>query len=242
VSDGLSVVDVDDPSSWPARFAERIHELANHHRGSTDEVVDLQVDHHEAELVGELDGWVLRAYHCTRLLGHEAQDIRDQGLRLYDDGLVRNRLDAALRHGHLTEVEHAQLLARATYGRHRVGTVCMIIGKSAFENHAHQLRRLLATWGGEGIYIGHENGQGPLYSRLRKLGRPTIVIAHVDLAVAGRSRVWPGIAKVFVGAALELVDPNAQVTCSVAIPPAAIERLVQPGDPEYDRYSELPSG
>jgi hypothetical protein len=242
VNDGQSVVDIDDPSSWPAHFAERVHELANDHRGSTDEVSDLQVDHHEAELMGELEGCLLRAYHCTRLLDHEQQDIRDQGLRLYDDHLVRNRLDAALRHGHLIQDEHAQLLARATYGQRRVGTVCMIIGRSAFENHAHQLRRLLATWGGEGIYIGHENGQGPLYSRLRKLGRPTIVIAHVDLAAAGRPRVWPGIAKVFVGAALDLVDPNAQVTCSVAIPPAAIERLVLPGDREYDRYSELPSG
>ncbi len=242
MNDGQSVVDIDDPSSWPAHFAERVHELANDHRGSTDEVSDLQVDHHEAELMGELEGCLLRAYHCTRLLDHEQQDIRDQGLRLYDDHLVRNRLDAALRHGHLIQDEHAQLLARATYGQRRVGTVCMIIGRSAFENHAHQLRRLLATWGGEGIYIGHENGQGPLYSRLRKLGRPTIVIAHVDLAAAGRPRVWPGIAKVFVGAALDLVDPNAQVTCSVAIPPAAIERLVLPGDREYDRYSELPSG
>jgi hypothetical protein len=72
------------------------------------------------------------------------------------------------------------------------------------------------------------------------IGRPTIVIAHVDLGAAERSRVSPGIAKVFVGAALELFDPNAQVTYSAAIPPSHIERLVHPGDPEYDRHPELP--
>jgi hypothetical protein len=52
-------VDIDDPSSWPAHFAERVHELANDHRGRTDEVSDLQVDHHEEELVGELEGYLL---------------------------------------------------------------------------------------------------------------------------------------------------------------------------------------
>jgi hypothetical protein len=40
VSNGQSVVDTDDPSSRPSHFAERVHELANHHRGSTDEVSD----------------------------------------------------------------------------------------------------------------------------------------------------------------------------------------------------------
>jgi hypothetical protein len=240
VNDGQPVVDIDDPSSWPARFAERVHELADEYQGSTDEICGLQVDHHDEDLVGELEGCVLRAYHCTRLLDHEEQNLRDQGLRLYNGHLVRDRLDAARLHGHLTQDEHSELLARANLGQQRVGIVCMIIGRSAFDNHAHQLHRPLATWGGEGVYIGHEKGQRGLYNKLRTLARPTMVIAHVDLGAAERSRVSPGIAKVFVGAALELFDPNAQVTSSAAIPPSRIERLIRPGDPEYDRYPELP--
>ena len=214
--------------------------MADDHRGSTDEIGDLQVDHHEEELVGKLESCLLRTYHCTRLLGHEEQGIRDRGLRLYSDQLVRDRLDAALQLGYLAQNDCAQLLGRATFGHHRVDAISMIIGETAFDNHAPQLHRLLATWGGEGIYIRHEGTRGSLYNTLRKLGRPTIVVAHIDLAAVGRPRVWPGIAKVFVGAALELFDPNAQMTCSAAIPPSGIERLIHPGDPDYDRYSELP--
>ncbi|RKT74381.1 hypothetical protein DFJ66_7727 [Saccharothrix variisporea] len=40
--------------------------------------------------------------------------------------------------------------------------------------------------------------------------------AHVDLAAAGHPQVWPEIATIFVGAALDPFDPNGQSTCSAA--------------------------
>jgi hypothetical protein len=45
------------------------------------------------------------AFHCTRLLGTEAADIRANGIRPATDGLIKEKLDRAVGEGHLTAEE-----------------------------------------------------------------------------------------------------------------------------------------
>ncbi len=81
----MAVVDVDDLGTWPAHLAGRVGEIADQVRGITQYVGDLPVYEQEPELVGLLAGCLLRGYHCTRLLQHEAAAITSQGLRVLDE-------------------------------------------------------------------------------------------------------------------------------------------------------------
>lgn len=61
MNDRARVVDVDDPSTWPAAVVEAL-------------------DAGPEQFPEELNCYRLRAYHCTTLLGHELETVCEQGL------------------------------------------------------------------------------------------------------------------------------------------------------------------
>jgi len=105
------VVDVDDPTTWPQPLAAFVQQRVEESElEELDLYVDLPLHELEAEARRMLAGCLVRARHCTRLLDHEAEAIRSQGLRPLDLALVRERLDQVFERGLLTEEQHALLV------------------------------------------------------------------------------------------------------------------------------------
>lgn len=236
------IIDVDQSGTWPARLADLVDDVAEQLRHSADLDVpagELPLDHYEGELHDLLNGCLIRAYHCTRLLDHEAATIRSEGLLVLDEDLVTTRIDAALAHGHLSDDLASSIRAGQHFARRlpgdREGQVCLVVSTTAFDRTG--LHHLLATWGGEAIYAQHVDHKTPQLEMLRELGRPTIVQALLDTRYGW---IRPSMPHLLVGARLQLADRCGSAHHPAPIPGPRIERLIQPGDPDYDRHTRLP--
>ncbi len=247
----LPVVDADDSATWPQPLADLVHRLADDARraGHDPEFYqDLSLHGHEDTVFQHLSESLVRARHSTRLLDHEKNAIRAQGLRLLTADLVNDRLDQAHALGYLSAAEHETLRAKncmapevRTMGR-REGQVCLTLSTAAMVHHSDGLYRLLSCWGGEAIYWQHCESDRDLAPELRSLGAPAVVTALLDFTVPGEGlhRVFPSVLHVLVGKALGWEPADADVFYRAPIPPHRIESIVSPGDPDYDRFSNLP--
>lgn len=127
-------------------------------------------------------GRPLRTYHCTCLLDHEAAHIRDRGLRPLSRELVEERIDEARAAGIIT-ADEADLLHRSHVYRgrdhgSRSGQVWLFAGQAVLADPIN-LRALLTTWGGEGMYMERMEPRAVL----ERLGRPAIVAVDLDLTL-----------------------------------------------------------
>lgn len=239
----VSVIDVDEPQSWPTGIADLTRELATRYQGSTKYTCDLPLSYElEDEYYRVLDGKDLRAYHCTRLLPHEIEKIHREGLRLLTPVLVTERINEAQQNRAITAQEAADLHKSNVFAqaaeKHRENQVCLILSRNTFR-HVGGVEPLLSMWGGEGIYMTGPSQE--MEPRLRQIGKPAIVCAFIDLASSpGRFRTAPLIHKVFVGALLGLEDVGADVFYKSPVPPENIEAIWTPGDPDYDSFEGLP--
>jgi hypothetical protein len=240
----LPVVDVGDRTTWPADVIEWVAEMAEPLRDTTEYISDLQIYGDEQDqLLALLGGTQLRAYHCTRLLQHEVDRIRTEGLRALDNELVTTRIDDALASGHLS-VEQAKMLHANTVfarreHRYRQGAICAVLCRADLDHGAWGLWRLLGTWGGEGIYA--ELGEGEARESLTTIGTPMIVVFRFTPRTRAQARdlYAPDLAKLFVGVHLELPEPGGEVHFRSSVPAGDIEALWQPGDADYDRHRDL---
>jgi hypothetical protein len=118
----------------------------------------------------------------------------------------------------------------------RVGQICFVMGRGAFDDPIGGCDPPLSLWGGEGIYwaLGDEL-DAP------RRGRPTIVVARIDVSARDRELpVFPGIAKLFVGLVLNTESQYADVHLHAPVPPGDIIDIWHPGDTEYDQHLGLP--
>jgi len=238
-----SIIDVDDPTTWPSHVAQRVCKRARQLAGVTRYTTDLPVLEEEDEFRALLRGHHLRAYHCTRLLDHELVAIRKEGLRPLTPDLISDRLRAALASRDITRSERHVLLAGHVFATnehgHRDNQVCLILSRSVMDERPFRCEPLLATWGGEGIYMS--SGTQPLSERLAEIGKAAIVVAAIDLSDPQSVHpVFPGVFKTFLGVALSLENRSSDVFYKRSVPPSCISAIWQPGDPEYDRHAELP--
>ncbi|MEU6935635.1 hypothetical protein ABZ943_02790 [Streptomyces rubiginosohelvolus] len=250
---GLPIVDVDVPATWPTPLVGLVGELADKARLSghaPENYQDVDLTSHEDTALALLDGHLVRARHHTRLLDHEKDAIRAQGLRLLDAQLVNDRLSQAHKLGYLTEAEHETLrTANETVpgkrgpGR-REDQVCLTLSAAPQTHEVGGIYRLLTYWGGEAIYWQHCEGSPALAAKLRSLGVPSVVTALLDLAAPGQEwpSIFPSLVHVFVGKALGHDPADADVFYKSPIPPQRIESIVSPGDVAYDRFPGLPRG
>lgn len=104
------IVDVDDQATWPAPVAEMIALLASEYGDVTTYTSDLPLPLEADSALREiLSGFVLRAYHCTRLLDHEVQMVRERGLRILSAELICDRITSARRASAITKRDAAKL-------------------------------------------------------------------------------------------------------------------------------------
>ncbi|MFB8168364.1 hypothetical protein ACFC60_10500 [Kitasatospora purpeofusca] len=240
MTSALPVIDVDDPATWPAQLADLVTGFARRHAAAalprdcfTDTDIggyaDLDV------LAPLLAGHLVRARHCTRLLDHEADSIRERGLLLADDQGVAERL-APAGLGHLTTTQYtalkeANLITRKAGGRR--GFVFLTLSGDALAPNQTLGWRLQKFWGGEAVYQPWEDDP-EMTDLLRSLGRPAVVTCLLDLADGQPHSTAPSLAHVLLGKALgEAAD--ATVHYMSPIPPVRIESVAFPGDPAFDR-------
>jgi hypothetical protein len=244
-----SVVDVDEPATWPAPIAEWVDEWAERRRGSTEYTCDLRLHDQEAEFLDLFDGYLVRTYHCTRLLNHERTMILEQGLRPLSAELVMERIHRAHEAGAISDAERAtyesghQFVAKGWEERVRCTEkqVCLLISREIFDHMAHGCEPLLSTWGGEAIYFPIEANKEHS-ERLRLIGRPSIVVSDLDLSVNvyGKHHISAGLSVAFVGKKLDLLAQGVEIFYKAPVPAENIAAIWHPGDPGYDRHKKLP--
>jgi hypothetical protein len=241
----VSVVDLDHPSTWPPEVRDHVASRTAELEGTTYNTTDLMISpEEEDEFRALLAGQPLVAYHATRLLDHEAEAIRRDGLLPLSEDLVRSRIQAAHQTGSLSDQEREHLLAHNLFAAgddtsNRECQVSLFISRRVLDDEIAGIWRLLTTWGGEGIYFGSLDDQ--VEARLRTLGRPAIVVARIELSASRRVHlVFPGLLKSFAGRCLEFESYDSSVHYYSPIPGDQIIDTWLPGHPEYDQHTELP--
>lgn len=243
----MTSIDIDDTGTWPGSVWEHVLDRATHLRGSTRYASDLDVGlDGSATFDNLMSGQLLRAYHCTRLLPHEDERIREVGLRPLGVDLVKTRLDEALAHGALTEEQHEELASHTVFRRRntngRLAQVCAVVGRDPFDTDVHGVAPLLGIWGGEAIYWAHD--RTPTENVLRDIGTPSIVVIDLDLGAtavgARRHLFFPELEKAFVGKVLGLEGAASSAHYFAAVGPERVVDIWRPGDDEYDRHPTLP--
>ncbi|MGA9285801.1 MAG: hypothetical protein WBV85_10205 [Solirubrobacteraceae bacterium] len=232
-------IDVDNPETWPVEVVDWVRPEAERLRGSTIYTGDLDVSLELEDEFRQLLTRPLVAYHCTRLLSHEAQAIRCEGLRMLSRQLVDERIARAEQSGDLDGPTASRLRAGNVYAlnaqENRDSQVCLVLGRRTFDQPSNRAIPLLEAWGGEAVNGGPQDAEtNPV------IGRPSIVVAAIDLSVSWRvSPTFPALDKMFVAALLDLQDRTADVLFRAPIASSMVLDIWQPGDAEYDRHASL---
>lgn len=231
-------IDIDAPDTWPPPVLAWAREAS---RGVSREDVmeDSRFVERDAEFRALLTGGhKLVAFHCTRLLDHEAGAIREEGLRPLSAELVNLRIDTAHAAGSLTHDDRMLLRSSNVFAvdnatRYRDGCISLLLGAAVFDQEARGLEPLLATWGGEGIR------GGPQTERAFRIGRPSIVVVRVDLGPGAKIGFIWSVSRMFAAKLLG-VEPCCELQIKSAIPAEDVLGIWQPGDAGYDRHAQLP--
>lgn len=239
-------IDVDAAITWPPDVRDEAEAIAAGVRGTTRYVVDMRLPSELAEAFRRLFiGRRVRAYHATRLLDHEVEMIRLQGLRPLSKELVIDRIERAYEARALTLVNRDQLLSGNVFAEGRpggrVGHVSLFLSRTPLDRMVHGVWPLLTTWGGEGIYMAR-GGASLRDALLEGIGTPTIVVVEVDLgpdpSIHG---IYPDLWKLFVTRMLGREPLSADLLCKAPVPPDGVIDFWQPGHPSYDIHERLPT-
>lgn len=241
----MNIIDVDLPDTWLEEVHNRVAYYARRLEGSSASTLDLDISFDEQEAFREeLAGTQVKVYHATRLLDHEVESIRAEGLIPLSADLVRTRIKRAAERGALSQDERDELLAGNLFDAgdnvsNREGQVCFFLSVEVLSHSVSGVWNLMTKWGGEGIYFGSFSDLTE--TRLKLVGRPSVVVAAVDLSPSQLIHpVYPGVLKSFVGRLRNHEDYAADVLYKAPVPPVQILDIWQPGHPEYDRFQELP--
>jgi len=238
---GQGTIDPDLPDSWPNALSGLI-QCIDAQVPASQYVTDLAVpDEADVEIRYVLSGVRVKAFHATRLLPHEGEGIRANGLRVFGRELFDDRIECAFRTGHITEPQREALHAAHMFAvgeendrGHRSG-VCLTLRQASFGNGS---QALLSNWGGEGIYFS--SGASALTPLLQRLGRPAIVVCAAQVKPTQREQPnYPDLGKTLLGAWRGLQE-GADLFHPDPIPPCDILDIWWPGDAQYDAHPTLP--
>lgn len=182
-----SVIDLDDPATWPVDEADFLSTIedATWHRSSP----RAYAEHDRLAKVLQLR---LRLFHATRLLPHETTSIETYGLRRLSHDLRLERLERA--HEAYPELLDAETLALLlnrgplTWNPQakRLGAI-RLAAPLSYINGSAEVAEHLSYWGGESIRLylcsdGDRDAQcREAISRLSEESTPTLVELHVPI-------------------------------------------------------------
>jgi hypothetical protein len=251
----VAKLDLGEPGEWSGA-ARRVLEALAHDVAGRPEVADRDLDdsdddglsasdlaHHDLDYAEEaeqrlreaLAGHELLAYHASRLLPHEADWIRTEGLRTASTGLVDRRLRGAAEHYPEMLSEDEMELLRCSgplawqRGTVRLGLLWVVAPYAIFEEEAG-FGRLLGSWGGETIGWTNNEAAGAVVERFTRESLPSIVQVAVALEeVPEFEQLWPTA----VGRFLGLPRASTEWGLTVSLGPERIVDLLHPEHPRW---------
>ena len=206
-------IEVEEPASWPDEVRRRVSKdrsliLAFQNEYSRIEKLQredvsarINVPHNPYEdayeqMLEELNTLLVPhrivGFHCTRLTPREMQDVRTSGLRVLSPALVMERLSNCHADGHIANplfetLRSSPQVAASLSDRHgvRTGMIWFCPNRSTLRDGS-AVSRFFRHWGGEAVYVGHEQEIG-VATLLRRIGSPCIVRCAIPFARARRS-------------------------------------------------------
>lgn len=184
----------------------------------------------EREFRRSLDSRPVACYHATRLLPHELENIRRDGLFTQNDELhVRKLADARLHHPDVLSDDNGPLGWRPEVSWN--GAVCFVTSQAAVIGGAHGLGDLLAHWGGAAIARQSGNVRcSEVFKALDQVSLAAVVEFGLNIDhFAGLRPLW----FVPVGVQLGLPEPWAASRTSAHIPADRILRVFTADHPDW---------
>lgn len=208
----LDLVDIDAPDTWPARLLAAVSGP-----GFDPAVHDWR---------GLLEGRRLLTYHATRLLPHEVDVIRAEGLQALTPGLLDRRIEEAHRLGYLTQDEVDIMRSSNVFSRNRaagrVGIVCSFMGRTILRHQA-DVEGLLCCWGGEALH-GHD----PAIQRLAcHLGVPSLVVLAHPTPADVTTNLFPDLVTAFRDAYTNPAGARGNVIHHGSVPADCVVEVIE---------------
>jgi len=213
----MKIIDLDHKSTWPA---ELIVWLKNHQ--STQEV-----ENDSESFFALTSDWYLKAYHATRLLDEEVNDILQTGIQCLDRNLIKKKYLYAS--NYLPDTVATKITQEALFAdESRTGQLHFLLTDAPFRMATQPLYPFLENWGGESIYYSPVGGL--------KIGIPAIVCFAVSF---GKDIfAMPSLPKLFYSACQGPVDvPTTRI--GKDIPPSQVLAVYTVNSGFYSRYPYL---
>jgi hypothetical protein len=244
----MEVVDPGAPEAWPRDIYASVELLVRRCRAdpsNADETpsYELRIGSFEAadeaerefrDLFGER---CVALYHATRLLPHEQESVRDDGLVVLSIDHRSSRLDSVIQeYGEELGVERLELLRDAGPLRDSVqrrGRLGIWHGVTplevAFDEAGYGMSIFLENWGGETFYWAaseNERLRGVLRS-LTAMSTPVIVEAAVPpMSLCSYRSLW----RIFVAQLDGRESPWHEFSVNESVSPDRVLRLIRQGD------------
>lgn len=138
--EGHRSVELDMPAGWPGTIKRMVVEVAQQVHAPLESIgyMDGLFSEREDEFRSLFSGHALRAFHCTRLLPHEEEWIRNRGLLLLTEQLVMERIERAVDVGAVTRQTADDLLRSHVFATrehdNREKQVCFFLSPRVFED------------------------------------------------------------------------------------------------------------
>ncbi len=164
------------------------------------------------EINQNLKDFRLIGFHCTRLVDEEIEDIKQNGLRPLDEEFTATRILRLTLKKQLSKKTSEKLLKNnISNDKGRNGNFCFFHCLSTFQDE-WGLYRLFRSWGGEGIFIGHEiESDFETGTELSNIGTPCIVISSLDLDDVG---VYPSLGEKMVETWIKKTTLDSEEYCT----------------------------
>ncbi|MER5619102.1 hypothetical protein [Streptomyces sp. NPDC002215] len=239
------IIEIDRPGEWPnelTAYVKAAAELAEEFVAYDRLKEDGDLGDFEPGLRGLLLGRLLRTFHATRLLDYEVDDVSSSGLLRLTPKLLQDRRDTALACGVITEKEHRALDEADAFKtdprvEFRRGKVCVVGNRQPL--HDRRIGDQFSFWGGEAQY-GSGVWEVTASDRVKKLGRPALVVALLDVSDSKVAVLTTELIYPFVGSYLGLEGVGCQIDYEADVPGDRIEAVWHPGDAEYDAFERFP--
>lgn len=222
------IVDIDNQATWPEDVVTFIEERSN----SIDLEENSSMSIGDEILLPLLNTSFLLVYHATRLLPHEKDDIRTNGLQILTEELVAKKIRDAVHFGYLTERMGEELLCGSTLRTRseekRANQICFVVGKSLIEQEDSGLSNLFDIWGGESINF---TGAGDNHMTcLKRIGEPSAVKALLPITSQSSIRIYPELTVSFIKAFRGENPSNELHLENESIPSKNILDILKPAD------------
>jgi hypothetical protein len=193
----------------------------------------------EKEVMPLLEDRTLLVWHYTRLLPHEAINIRSNGMKVSTFESMKARLMSARDHGLLDDGEVQVLINGSPLVRDENQKRCrsdkLFFFPKRLPVDASGVEPLTSSWGGEVIYFWQDNTT--LKAKLNSMGVPSVVEAAIPLSTPG---LCHRVAETLFD---KLGNPNSSENfdCWIEhdLPKESIAEIHQPGSSGFAPFKEI---